>query len=211
VFNEKIDQNKERRINMKKTILAWTILVMALGICGAIWAQNDDQLPKLSIDNLLQISSLVNSSPRWSPDGSQIIFSSSLNNGGLVSISPEGGFPTRLPFRFSGANDPRWSPDGKWVSYISSKSGAPEIWIWSVSDGDHMQLTDLGGRINSLNWSPDSKWIAFADDLYGSYDIWKVAVPEGKVQRLTKDRLYEVFPSWAPDAKKILYVRMDNR
>lgn len=211
MFNEKIDQNKERRINMKKTILAWTILVMALGICGAIWAQNDDQLPKLSIDNLLQISSLVNSSPRWSPDGSQIIFSSSLNNGGLVSISPEGGFPTRLPFRFSGASDPRWSPDGKWVSYISSKSGAPEIWIWSVSDGDHMQLTDLGGRINSLNWSPDSKWIAFADDLYGSYDIWKVAVPEGKVQRLTKDRLYEVFPSWAPDAKKILYVRMDNR
>jgi dipeptidyl aminopeptidase/acylaminoacyl peptidase len=173
----------------------------------------------LSIDALLQIGSVVGGgfSPHWSPDGRRIVFSSSLNDGGLVTVGVDGGFPTRMPIDLGGtghflsSNDPRWSPDGKWISYISTKSGAPELWLWSVENGSEIQLTDLGGRINSLNWSPDSKWIAFADDRYGGFDIWTVAVPGGEVLRLTDDMRYDVYPSWTPDSEKIVYDRMDDR
>ena len=173
----------------------------------------------LSIDALLQIGSVVGGgfSPQWSPDGSRILFSSSFNSEGLVTVGINGGFPTRMPIDLGGtghflsSNDPRWSPDGKWISYISTKSGPPELWLWSVEDGHVVQLTDLGGRINSLNWSPDSRWIAFANDRYGGFDIWKVAVPDGEVVRLTDDVRYDVYPSWTPDSRNIVYDRLDDR
>jgi len=203
----------------KREILRLAVIFSWLCIPAMVMAQGDGKTAKLSLDMLLEIGSVVGGgfSPQWTPDGSQILFSSSLNGGGLVAMSPKGGFPTRLPLGLGGtghflaSNDPKCSPDGKWIAYVSTKSGYPEIWLWSMADGGDRQLTNLGGRINSFNWSPDSRRIAFADDRYGNYDIWKVSVSDGKVFQLTSEKRYEVYPSWTPDSKKILYVRLDER
>ena len=169
----------------------------------------------LSIDQLLSVESVVSGAPEWAPDGLSILFQSSLN-GGLMTIPPDGGFPTRVPVEMGGSGHflasqmPGWSPNGRWISYVSDKSGSPEIWLWSTYGGTDVQLTDLGGRINSMSWSPDERWIAFAGDRYGNYDIWKVEVATGRVQRLTTGKGYEVFPTWTPDSEAILYVRLDD-
>ena len=169
----------------------------------------------LTIDQLLSIESVVSGAPAWSPDGSSILFQSSLS-GGLVTLSPDGGFPTRVPIdlgssgHFLASQMPGWSPSGEWISYVSDKGGSPEIWIWSTRDGSEVQLTELGGRINSMTWSPDERSIAFAGDRYGNYDIWTVEVATRRVQRVTSDKLYEVFPTWTPDSQRILYVRLDD-
>ena len=87
-------------------------------------------------------------------------------------------FPIQLPLNMGGTghflvpNQPKISPDGKWISYVSSKGGAPEIWLWSFKNGHEVQLTNLGGRINALSWSPDNQWIVFSCDRYGNFDIW---------------------------------------
>lgn len=193
---------------MRKFTLRVAVILAAL---GCLWTQSKDQSKLLSIDSLLQLSSVVSSPPVWTPDGSHILFSSTLNKGGMLKISSEGGFPVRMPFGFEGAQQQRISPDGQWISYISAKNGTPEIWLWSITHGQCLQLTELGGRINAQNWSPDSQWIAFSGDRYGHYDIWKVQVPTGDVYRLTTDKLYDVYPTWTPDSKKILFVRMDDR
>lgn len=196
------------------------LLILSIVICTNMsQGSTTKHLQPLPINDLLQIGSVLGgqNAPQWSPDGKKIIFASSLNSGGLVSISPEGGCPIRLPIDLGGtghflaSHDPRWSPDGRWISYTSNKSGAPELWLWSVSDGRRIQLTNLGGRISSLNWSPDSHWIAFSGDRYGYYDIWKVSVPDGEVFRLTREKRYEVYPFWTPDGKQILYNRLDER
>jgi len=194
---------------MKKIIPG--IVSLLLFWTAAAGSTDIDPQSKISIDNLLQFNSVIGSTLMWSPDGKQIICSSSLNDGGLVAFDADNGLFERLPFQFSGAGLAMYSPDGKWISYISSQSGAPEIWLWSVSDGSHRRLTDLGGRIGSLSWSPDGKQIAFSEDIYGSFDIWTASIPSGKLQRLTSDKLFEVYPDWTPDSKKILYVRMDDR
>ncbi|MDE0475951.1 MAG: prolyl oligopeptidase family serine peptidase, partial [Gammaproteobacteria bacterium] len=154
-------------------------------------------------------------SPAWSPDGSSILFQSSLS-GGLVTLSPDGGFPTRVPIEmgssghFLSSQMPGWSPQGNWISYVSDKGGSPEIWIWSTRDGSEVQLTNLGGRINSMTWSPDERSIAFAGDRYGNYDIWTVEVDTRRVRRISNEKHYEVFPTWTPDSRRILYVRLDD-
>ena len=84
---------------------------------------------KLSLDQILSIQTLVAAeTPQWSPDGTRIVFVSSLGDTAeLWSVPADGGFPTRLT---AGAGDggaapriPLWSPDGAYVSCVSRKSG----------------------------------------------------------------------------------------
>ena len=175
--------------------------------------------PAAAADNVLSVHSVVGSEqPEWSPDGSTIMFQSSLGGtSSLWSIKPDGGFPLRLapnlgavPYQSNYL--PAWSPKADWIAYASAKSGATEIWLWSPVDGRDLQLTRLGQtRINSMSWSPDGRSIAFAGDRDGSYDIWTVAVPTGQVTRLTTDLRYEVLPTFTPDGATILFVQLDER
>ena len=187
----------------------------AAGGGGELHAQDGGGGGVLSVDQLLSIESVVGGAPSWSPDGSAILFESGFT-GGLATLSPEGGFPTRIPVDMGGSGHfltsqmPGWSPAGTWISYVSDKSGAPEIWLWSTRDGSEVRLTDLGARINSMSWSPDERLIAFAGDRYGNYDIWKVDVATRRVERITRDKRYDVFPTWTPDSRHILYVRLDD-
>jgi dipeptidyl aminopeptidase/acylaminoacyl peptidase len=173
----------------------------------------------LPLEKLVEIGSVVNTSetPQWFPDGSQILFASSLGRSGLFTIETDAGFPISVPVTPAGAghflatSQFQISPDGQWIAYISDRTGFPEIWLLSISNGREMQLTRHGGRINSFSWSPDSRSIAFAGDRFGNYDIWKASVPDGEQRRLTSGNLYEVYPSWTPDSRSILYVQLDER
>lgn len=197
------------------------VLILALLVSGLIFARESDH-KLISVDTLLRMESAVGGwrapAPQWSPDGSRIIFPSILNDGNLVSISPDGGFPIRIPSNLGGTG---WfftpyvikiSPDGKWLAYISVKSGSREVWIWSMTDYRDVQLTDMKKPINNtLSWSPDSRWIAFSCNTEGSFDIYKASVQSREIVRLTSDKRREVFPAWTPDSRKILFVRSDDR
>ena len=187
---------------------------------GSPSAQEPDVPPEVWVDRVQSVRSfLAGETPQWSPDGSRIMFASSLGGSSLWSISPDGGFPQRMvediggvPFQL--ARHPQWSPTGEWVSYLSDRAepgGAPEVWLWSPVDGRSIQLTRLGSRIGSADWSPDGQSIAFSAALGGNLDIWTVAVPSGEVRRLTTDSRPETVPVWTPDSKQIVYVLVDDR
>jgi dipeptidyl aminopeptidase/acylaminoacyl peptidase len=169
----------------------------------------------LTARELTAIRSVVGGEPQWSPDGSRLLFDSPLGDGGLWTIGADGGFPTSLNVStggttFLGSNQPEWSPNGRWISYVSTKSGSPELWLSSVGDGREIQLTRLGGHINSYAWAPDGGSIAFAGDKQGSFDVWVVSVPTGEVRQLTREPLLEVYPRWTPDSREVVYVRLDS-
>lgn len=208
-------------------IMRWSLVIGFAGLCWAALsafssAADDSAIPPTEwVDQVMAVRSVLGrETPKWSPDGSQILFDSSLGKGpGLWSVPSDGGFPTRLaediggvPFQL--ARHPQFSPTGEWISYISDRgadNGAPDIWVWSIGKGRHLRLTDIRSRIGTTSWSPDGAWITFSAGAKGNFDIWKVSVPGGEVHRLTSDARYEIGPTWTPDSQRILYVVVDDR
>ncbi|MHB1192376.1 MAG: S9 family peptidase [Longimicrobiales bacterium] len=192
------------------------VLALAFSAPASGQARTGRALP---VDQLLDITSVLGGdTPQWAPDGSRILFRSSLGGVGLMTIAPEGGFPRRVPVTLGGAghflasNAPRYSLDGRWISFVSDRSGTPELWLWSTQDGREVQVTDLrSSGINSYSWSPDGRQLAFAANLNGNYDIWTVAIPGGAPRRITSDLRLEVYPWWTPDSQRLLHVRLDDR
>ncbi|MBV8857284.1 MAG: S9 family peptidase [Acidobacteria bacterium] len=56
------------------------------------------------------------SSPRWSPDGRRLAYTSANQ---VWTMSPDGSDPKQLTNISTGASDPVWSPDGKWIAFAS--------------------------------------------------------------------------------------------
>lgn len=57
-----------------------------------------------------------NSSPRWSPDGKKIAFTT---GGQIWVMDPDGSDKKQVTTISTGAGGPVWSPDGKWIAFSS--------------------------------------------------------------------------------------------
>lgn len=197
-----------------RRVLAYGLLML---LPGTVSAQRGARVPVQAwLETVMGIRSLAGSEPAgWRPDGQAILFASSLGGGGLWSVSSDGGFPQRLvesiggPGHFLSSQRPRWSPKGDAIAWVSDRSGGMELWMWRASDGAEIQLTRLGGRINSFSWSPDGGRIAFAGDIRGNFDIWEVT-RDGTTRQVTSNPALDVFPTWTPDGQSLAFVRLDE-
>ncbi|MBI5029053.1 MAG: S9 family peptidase [Chloroflexi bacterium] len=171
---------------------------------------------KLTIDQILAIKAHGGvEQPRWSPDGSQIVFISGLGGATeLWSADPASGLLKQLTVGMGGVGHlavfmPQWSPNGEYVAYVSAKTGVDEIWLYARDGSADRQLTCLGGRIEAFSWSPDSQSIALTSNCFGAFDIFRVNVADGATARLTNGTNYDVYPWFTPDGK-ILFVRLND-
>jgi len=66
-----------------------------------------------------------NSAPAWSPDGAQIMFSSSMGgNPELYVADANGGRPKRITFYNAASTSPAWNPKtGQSVVFVSDRGG----------------------------------------------------------------------------------------
>ncbi len=65
----------------------------------------------------------------------------------------------------------QFSADGKHILFISSRTGAPQIWLAAFDSGtgaasNPHKLTNLDLGIDNAKWSPDSKFIVFTASVY---------------------------------------------
>ena len=94
-------------------------------------------------------------SPRWSPDGKQIAFASSLDGGlGIFVVGTDGAKPQRLTDKTLNAYAPTWSADGQYLAFASTDSGGQQGIFVMHSDGQGIRLLVSVRNGGCPAWNP---------------------------------------------------------
>lgn len=114
--------------------------------------------------------------PRFSPDGSKILFTSDAGGGDNIWIMNRDGSNakqvTKENFRL--LNNGTWTPDGQYIvarkHFTSGRSlGAGEMWLYHISGGGGLQLTARKNDQQDVNEpivSPDGRYVYYCEDMY---------------------------------------------
>ncbi len=167
-----------------------------------IWAMDYDGSNQHAITRLASISL----SPRISPDGSRLAFSSlAKTSWEIMMYSLELGRAVTFP-RFGGTNlSPAWAPDGTRLAFSSSRIGTSEIYLVDASGGSLKRLTTAKGPDVSPTWNRKTgAQLAFVSGRTGLPQIYTMEADGTNVQRMT-DQGYAVSPSWAPNGQFLTF------
>ena len=151
----------------------------------------------------------TNSSPAWSPDGSHLMFSSSmLGNPELFLTDASGSTPKRLTFANGASTSPAWNPKtGQSVVFVSDRGGIPKLFMMNA-DGTNSAEIDLPdkGYLIDPSWAPNGQILAFSwRRPEGNYDIYVMDASTHQLVELTRDSARNERPSWAPDGRHIVF------
>lgn len=168
--------------------------------------------------------------PRFSPDGSKILFTSDAGGGDNIWVMDKDGSNatqvTKENFRL--LNNAVWTPDGNYFiarkHFTSGRSlGAGEIWMYHINGGDGIQLTKRKNDqqdVNEPSVSPDGRYIYFSEDMYPGgffqynkdpnneiYAIRKYDREKGTLETVTGGAGSAFRPQISPDGNTLAFVR----
>lgn len=161
--------------------------------------------------------------PRWSPDGSKILFSSydagsSLE---LYVVNVDGTGETQLTFPTWAADwnsQAAWSPNGTEIAFISYQTGHTQVYTMSSTGGPNTLISDVTtpaghATFTNPNWSPsggtitaDTHWWSSGppEDGGGIYAF----PPTSGVQLTHSSGDYN--STWSPNGDKIAFYRNNS-
>ncbi len=157
------------------------------------------------------------SSPQFSPDGKQIVFSGSLDSSAsdssgvfdLYLYNREGNSLERMTHDIYMDGAPRWQPNGKLIVFESDRGEGGEYGFTNLflldSETKEIRYLTRGKQHDFYpSWSPDGKRVIFTSDRDGFYDLYEVDL-EGRGRRLTKYWGSALFGHFLPNDSAIIF------
>ena len=168
--------------------------------------------------------------PRFSPDGTKISFTSDAGGGDNIWVMNRDGSDARQitneSFRL--LNNAFWTPDGNYLvarkHFTSGRSlGAGEIWMYHITGGSGIQLTERPNDQQDLGQpfvSPDGRYVYYSQDVYPGgffqynkdpnsqiYVINRYDREEGDIERVTGGPGGAISPTISPDGSQLAFVK----
>ena len=137
--------------------------------------------------------------PRMSPDGKRIAYSSAVGSDQIISVYDTSGASSPRRLTFGGQNRfPVWSPDGVRVAFQSDRDGDPAI-FWQRADGtdaaERLTKPEPGASHIPESWSPDGETLLFSAFNQSVFSSWTLTTRDRKSQQFSTVR-----SSFVPDA-----------
>lgn len=158
-------------------------------------------------------------SPRWSPDGEILAFTSTLDGRDVIALAPASGEDASamelLTWSATDDREPVWSRDGKFLAFTRKRLDGPEhadIFVFSLEKGE---LTNLTGEKasairHSLEWVPGRNLIAYVTRESDWLSISVVNADNKAGWTVTRESGDKTEPRFAPKEARLVYVRTEG-
>jgi Tol biopolymer transport system component len=157
----------------------------------------------------LIVSTRLDATPAWSPDGTRIVFKSDRSGAEEVWVcDADGSNPIRLT-SFSGpaVTYPRWSPDGTRLvfSAFTGPNGNFESYMINATGGTPQKISRPGGlSMAHPVFSHDGRWLYFIPGpMEDSVEVWRIPASGGEAVKITRRGGFR--PEESPDGKLVYY------
>ncbi len=162
--------------------------------------------------------------PRWSPDGRQVVFASNrAHHTGLTSgaaahdfdlwlVDADGSHPRRLTTGPSNEADPTWTPDGAGIVFSSDRDSRGDLYLLTLATGTTTRLTrHFVGRaiMPSVSASPARTAFAAQTLRVGAFWDFQIQIRDnaGTVKPLPASA-GACWPRWSPDGRRLAHVTL---
>ena len=160
--------------------------------------------------------------PTWSPDGTRIAFSSSMDGPfSIYTTNAAGGDLQRLttPDFKMADTEPTWSPNGTHIAFIHTRDieqGLTDLMVMNADGSDLSAVAEFneGEGAGTPVWSPDGARIAFAvqsrvgDVLDGA--IYVVNADGTGLTQVSTSKGWNLSPAWSPDGTHVAYIHSED-
>jgi dipeptidyl aminopeptidase/acylaminoacyl peptidase len=107
--------------------------------------------------------------PQISPDGKWVLYQQTTidlgksRNTDLFIVPVSGGVPRALTSHPKSDVQGRFSKDGSQIAFLSSRDGAPQIYVLDLAGGEARRVTNLSQGVSNFRWAAGGKLVVISD------------------------------------------------